>query len=146
MGGRTEISIAPSPSASIATLKAEACRSQAMYLFVSCSNFLVELADLCVFWRIVAAQLVEHFADGKLIYFSHRHLLCAALAGSALLPRAWARPPVATVHVLGRQVAFFTIRNPLVSNSRITTLARCAHSSGLIQWGLLQSGSSSLDN
>lgn len=98
MGERTEISIAPSRSASIATLKAEACRSQALYLFVSCSNFLVELADLCVFWRIVAAQLVEYFADGKLIYFSHRHLLCAALAGSALLgpparrnrARAWA--------------------------------------------------------
>jgi hypothetical protein len=33
----------------MATLKAEACRSQALYLFVSGSNFLVELAGLRVF-------------------------------------------------------------------------------------------------
>jgi hypothetical protein len=59
----------------MAALKAEARRSQALYLFVSGSNFFVELAGLRVFWRIVAAQLVEHFADRKLIYFSHRNLL-----------------------------------------------------------------------
>jgi hypothetical protein len=53
----------------MAALKAEACRSQALYLFVRGSNFLVELAGLRVFWRIVAAQLVEHFGDGKLVYF-----------------------------------------------------------------------------
>jgi hypothetical protein len=66
-GERTEISIAPSRAASMAALKAEACRSQALYLFLSGSNFLFELAGLRFFWRIVTAQLVEHFADGKLI-------------------------------------------------------------------------------
>ena len=74
-GERTEISIAPSRAASMAALKAEARRSQALYLLVSGSNLFVELAGLRVFWRFVAAQLVEHFADGKLIYFSHRNLL-----------------------------------------------------------------------
>src|SRR5712672_3485271 len=69
-------------------LKANACRPQALYLFISGSNFLVELTGFRVFWRIVAAQLVDHFADGKLIYLSHRNFLCAALVGSALIPRA----------------------------------------------------------
>ena len=43
----------------------------------------------------------------------------------------------------GHQVAFFTIWKPLASNSRIITLVSCAHSFGMIQLGLLQSGSSS---
>ena len=30
-----------------------------------------------IFGRIIAAQLVETFADGEFIYFGHRNLLCA---------------------------------------------------------------------
>jgi hypothetical protein len=68
----------PGRAGSLTPLKANAGRSQALYLFVSRHDFLVEPAGLGVFRRIVAAQLVEHFADGKFIYFSHRNLLCAA--------------------------------------------------------------------
>jgi hypothetical protein len=57
VGERKEISIAPGRAASMAALEAEACRSQALYLFVSGSNFLVELAGLRGFWRIVWRSL-----------------------------------------------------------------------------------------
>ena len=39
---------------------------------------------------------------------------------------------------------FPTILKPAASNARIMALVRCAHSSGMIQLGLLQSGSPSL--
>src|SRR6266849_2833834 len=54
---------------------APSCRSQAMYLFFNRLRFPVELHDLRVFWRIGAAQLIAHLADGEFIYFSHRKLL-----------------------------------------------------------------------
>jgi hypothetical protein len=72
-----EISISPSRASSLAGLEAACCRSQALYFFVNRLNFLVELHDLRFFERIVAAQLVEHFADGEQIYFSQPNLLCA---------------------------------------------------------------------
>jgi len=72
-----EISIAPSCASLPAGLEAACCRSQALYLFVNPLNFLVELHDLRFSGRIVAAQLIERFADGEFIYFSHRNLLCA---------------------------------------------------------------------
>src|SRR5258705_4318686 len=50
---------------------------QALYLFVHLLGFLVELHELRFFGCIVAAQLVEHFADGEFIYFGHRNLLRA---------------------------------------------------------------------
>ncbi|UFX48716.1 hypothetical protein HAP47_0019460 [Bradyrhizobium sp. 41S5] len=42
------------------------------------------------------------------------------------------------------QFCLFTISNPFACNSSSMPCAKCAHSSGLIQCGLLQSGSSSL--
>jgi hypothetical protein len=71
------ISIAPSRASWVAALNAESCRSQALRFFINRINFLVELHDLRVFWRIGAAQLIEHFANGEFSYFSHRKLLCA---------------------------------------------------------------------
>jgi hypothetical protein len=47
----------------------------------SSSSILSTFSSSCMifdfFGRIVAAQLVEHFADREFIYFSHRNLLCA---------------------------------------------------------------------
>jgi hypothetical protein len=71
------ISIAPSLASRLASLKTESCRSQPLRLFVHRLDFVVELHDLRVFWRIGAAQLIEHFANGEFSYFSHRKLLCA---------------------------------------------------------------------
>ena len=73
-----EGSIVRGLASSRTALKANARRSQALYLFVSLHEFFVELAGLRAFRRVVAAQLVEHLADGKLVYFSQRSLLCAA--------------------------------------------------------------------
>jgi hypothetical protein len=87
-GERTEISIAPSCAASMAALKAEACRSQALYLFLSGSNFLFELGWSSRFLAHRRGAACRALADGKLIYFSHHNHLCAAPAGSAFLGAA----------------------------------------------------------
>src|SRR5260370_30764991 len=71
------ISIAPGRARSRSRLEPSCCRSQALYLFVHLLGFLVELHELRFFGCIVAAQLVEHFADGEFIYFGHRNLLRA---------------------------------------------------------------------
>jgi hypothetical protein len=76
----TEVSVAPS-RASSTRLKAAGCRSQALYLFVSRFNVFVDLIDLRVF-RIVAAQLIQQFADGEFIYFGHRDLRCALVTST----------------------------------------------------------------
>jgi hypothetical protein len=68
-----DISIALSPSDS--PLKAVSRRSQAPYFFVQRLTFFVEPRRLRFFWRIGAAQLVEHFSDREFSYFSHRNLL-----------------------------------------------------------------------
>ena len=67
-----DISIAPGCWS--APLESESCRSQALYLFVSRLNFLVELHDPRGFLCIVAAQLIEQLANGELVYFGHRKL------------------------------------------------------------------------
>jgi hypothetical protein len=67
-----DISIAPGCWS--APLESESCRSQAPYLFVSRLNFLVELHDPRGVLCIVAAQLVEQFANGEFVYFGHRKL------------------------------------------------------------------------
>jgi hypothetical protein len=79
-----------------APLKAESCCSQTLYLFISRLNFLVELTDLRGFWSIVAAQLIEHFANGEFGYFRHRYLHCAwesllatTSSADASAPLAW---------------------------------------------------------
>ena len=67
-----DISIAPGCWS--APLESESCRFQALYLFVSRLNFLVELHDPRGVLCIVAAQLVEQFANGEFVYFGHRKL------------------------------------------------------------------------
>jgi hypothetical protein len=95
----------------LALIEAQSLRSHALYLLIKCVSFLIEPFVLR-FRRLAAAQLFECFLNGEFGGFGH-----------------------------GRQVAFFTISKPLSSNSRIIALAKCAHSSGMIQLGLLQSGS-----
>src|SRR5258705_10150080 len=69
---RTDIAVSIATS-SRSRLEPSCCRSQALYLFVHLLGFLVELHELGFLRRIVAAQLVEHFADREFIYFGHRN-------------------------------------------------------------------------
>jgi hypothetical protein len=71
-----DISIAPSRAGSLIPLKAASCRLQALYLLVNRFSFLLKPRDLR-FWHIGAAQLIEHFADGEFVYFSHGKILFA---------------------------------------------------------------------
>jgi hypothetical protein len=69
------ISITPGRARSRSRLEPSCCHFQALYLFVHLLGVLVALHELRFFGYIVAAQLVEHFADGEFIYFGHRNLL-----------------------------------------------------------------------
>jgi hypothetical protein len=60
----------PRLTRSLAALKRRISSSIILIFSSSCSIFEF-------FWRIRAAQLIEHFANGELSYFSHRNLLCA---------------------------------------------------------------------
>jgi hypothetical protein len=53
-----------------ALTKAAGCRPQALQLFLTRPTFLVESGSLRLL-RIISAQLLERFTDGKLINFSH---------------------------------------------------------------------------
>jgi hypothetical protein len=72
----SEILIALSRAGSSAPPRAASCRSQTLYLLVKRLIFLLEPRDLR-FWHIGVTQLIEHFADGEFVYFSHGKILTA---------------------------------------------------------------------
>ena len=68
-------------------------RQAQLYLFVHFLSFLVELHGVRFFGRIIATQLVEHFADGEFVYFGHRNLLYVTWGANRKSQRSsFARP------------------------------------------------------